>query len=431
VNAAITASRPGDTIQVHAGTYVGQIVLDRKLTLEGLDEPVLRGTGEGSVVTVLADGCVIRGFVVEHCGADLQGEDSGILLKSRGNVVEDNELRDILYGIYLYSSPGNSVLRNVISGRPELEVGERGAGLHLWNSPDNLIEDNTISETRDGMYIQSCNGNVIRRNRATNLRYGLHFMFSDRNSFEDNIFSHNVAGAAIMYSDYIELRRNSFSHNRGVSSFGVLFQDCNHCLAEENLIIDNAAGVFMEALCTSTFRNNVIGENDVALQLFSSADQNTFTGNNFVENLSPLLLIGRRTTTRWADGGRGNFWSEYDGYDLNGDGIGDVPHKVQNVFEYMEGNYPRLRIYFNSPVAQALAMAEKTFPVLRGSAEADRAPLMKPVPLKLPFEQAAPKPSVQIVLAGSSLAMFGMALTVMLKARRPAVERKPSRAKEP
>src|SRR6266542_4153927 len=221
VQPAIDAAHAGDTVQVRAGTYAGNLTLNQQITLEGVDRPLLRGEGIGSVVTVLADECVIRGFIIEHSGGDLTREDSGILLKSSNNNIEDNQLRDILYGIYLYSSHGNVLRRNRVRGRCELEQGDRGAGLHLWNSPDNIIEDNIISEERDGMYIQSCNGNQIRRNRVSNLRYGLHYMFSDRNLFEDNFFSHNVAGAAIMYSNHIEFRRNAFVHNRGFSSFGI------------------------------------------------------------------------------------------------------------------------------------------------------------------------------------------------------------------
>jgi lysyl-tRNA synthetase class 2 len=173
---------------------------------------------------------VIRGFVIEHSGGDLNREDSGILLRSNKNNIEGNELRDVLYGIYLFGSSENTIRRNVIRGRAELETGERGAGLHLWNAHNNTIEDNTIAFTRDGMYIQSCTDNKIRRNRVSDLRYGLHYMSSDRNIFEDNFFTDNVAGAAIMYSNKIEFRRNAFIRNRGFSSFGILFQANNNFL---------------------------------------------------------------------------------------------------------------------------------------------------------------------------------------------------------
>ena len=419
IAAAVAAAEPGDTIRVSRGTYTGEVLLDKPVTLEGVERPILRGPdGGASVITVTADACSITGFVIEHSGGDLQQEHSGVLLKSAANRVENNELRDVLYGIYLYHSRANTIRGNVIRGRTELEFGQRGAGLHLWNSPDNLIEDNVVTAARDGMYIQSSDGNVIRRNRISDLRYGLHYMFSDTNTFEDNVFAENVAGAAIMYSRHITLTGNAFIRNRGFSSFGILFQDCEACLAEGNFIIDNATGVFMEALRTSTFHRNVIAENDVAVQMFSSADANIFYDNNFVENLSPLLLIGRTTTTQWDHNGRGNFWSDYEGYDLDGDGIGDVPHRVQNVFEYMEGNYPRLRLYLQSPAAQALAAAEKVFPIIPAPREMDRAPLMDAVQLRFPFERTAAPHLAQAGLLALSVLMLGAALGITWGVRR-------------
>ena len=419
LQAAIDISRPGDTIEVREGSYEGNITLNKQLTLNGVSEPVLRGEGVGSVITILADSCVIRGFIIEHSGGDLTREDAGILLKSSRNQIEHNDLRDILYGIYLYSSRGNTLRNNRIRGRAELDEGDRGAGLHLWNSPDNIIEDNIISEARDGLYVQSCHGNQIRRNRVSNLRYGLHYMSSDRNVFEDNFFSDNVAGAAIMYSSHIEFRRNAFVNNRGFSSFGILFQECNDLLAEENFIIDNATGIFMEALRHTTFRHNTIANNDVAVQMFSSSDANVFTENNFINNLSPLQLIGRSTTTKWSENERGNFWSDYDGYDLNEDGRGDVPVKIQNVFEYLEGNHPRLRLFLDSPAARALAVAEKTFPVLRGSSEIDEAPLMKPVAVTYRFKNQQPARRIHSGLMMMSVLTFGAAAMVLWLGQRP------------
>ena len=419
IQAAVNRAQTGDVIEVRAGAYVENLLIDKQLSLIGIDRPVVRGKGSGSVVVVTADSCVFRGFRVERSGNDLQAEDSGILLKSSNNRIEQNELTDILYGIYFYRSRANVIRGNTIRGRKELESGERGAGLHLWDSPENIIEDNTISDMRDGMYIQSCNGNQIRRNHVSNLRYGLHYMFSDKNIFEDNFFANNVAGAAIMYSNHIEFRRNAFVHNRGFSSFGILFQECNELIAENNFIIDNATGIFMEALRKTRFRHNVIAQNDVALQMFSNADENVFTENNFVENLTTLQLVGKRTTTRWSENGRGNFWSGYDGYDMNEDGRGEIPQRVQNVFEYIEGNYPRLQIYLNSPAAKALAVAERTFPVLRGSQEVDSAPLMQAVELQYPFAINRRNHGVALVPTLIAGMMFVGALAVMWHAKAP------------
>jgi nitrous oxidase accessory protein len=415
---AVNQAQAGDVIEVRAGTYDENLLIDKQLSLIGIDRPMVRGKGSGSVVVITAGSCVFRGFRVEHSGSDLQTEDSGILLKSSRNQIEQNELADILYGIYFFQSGGNIVRGNTIRGRKEIESGERGAGLHLWDSPENIIEDNTISDMRDGMYIQSCNGNQIRRNHVSNLRYGLHYMFSDRNIFEDNYFANNVAGAAIMYSNHIEFRRNAFVHNRGFSSFGILFQECNELIAEDNFFIDNATGIFMEALRKTRFQRNVIAQNDVAMQIFSNSDENVFTENNFVDNLTTLQLVGKRTTTKWSENGRGNFWSGYDGYDMDEDGSGDVPHQVQDVFEYIEGNYPRLQIYLNSPAARALAVAERTFPVLRGSPELDNAPLMQAVELQYPFAVEGRKQRFALLPTLVAAVTFMGAMGVMWRGQR-------------
>jgi nitrous oxidase accessory protein len=176
-------------------------------------------------ISLLAPGCSIRGFRIEQSGGMLVYEDSGILLKSDGNHIENNQLRDVLFGIYFFRANHNTIAGNVLYGRKELGFGERGAGIHIWNCADNTITGNTITDMRDGMYLQNADRSVIRGNRVFAVRYGLHYMYSNDNVFEDNIFEDNVAGAAIMYSRNIRFWRNAFVHNRGFSSFGVLFQD--------------------------------------------------------------------------------------------------------------------------------------------------------------------------------------------------------------
>jgi nitrous oxidase accessory protein len=416
VREAIARAAAGDTVQIERGTYPGSLVLDKPLTLEGVSKPVIHGDDSGSIVTVLADGCVIRGLILEHSGGMLVKEDAGVLLHSSDNRIEKNELRDVLFGIYFFASSRNVVTNNVIHGRAWLGVGERGSGIHIYNSSENTITGNTISETRDGMYLQYANHSTIRGNQVSNVRYGLHYMYSDDNTFEDNSFFRNIAGAAIMYSRRITFRHNRFVHNRGVSSFGILFQEAENCVAEDNVFVDNAVGIFMESLRGTVFRRNLIAANDTALRIFSSAVANTFEANNFIDNLSPVEVIGRSTDTHWTGAQSGNYWSEYDGYDLNADGVGDVPFKIQNVFQHLEGDYPRIRIYLYSPASQALAAAEKAFPIFEGSREFDRRPLMKPVALGTPVPEKPRKTGIYPLTI--SMAMLLIPAVVYRKGRK-------------
>jgi nitrous oxidase accessory protein len=243
-------------------------------------------------------------------------------------------------------------------------------------------------------------------------------MYSNDNIFEDNIFENNVAGAAIMYSRNIQFRRNAFVHNRGFSSFGVLFQDSENCVSEQNLFVDNVVGIFMEALRDSRFERNLIASNDTAIEVFSSAERNDFTGNNFVANLSPIRIIGKTSNIRWDRSGAGNYWSDYNGYDLDGNGRGDIPFRIQNLFEHLEGNRPRLRVYLFSPASQALAAAEQSFPVIQGSREFDRYPLMKPVDLQIKIPEGLNVRRGSAALTAVPVSMFAVAAVVMWRGRK-------------
>ncbi|HET6271855.1 MAG TPA: nitrous oxide reductase family maturation protein NosD [Bacteroidota bacterium] len=412
----INGASRGDTILVTPGTYHGNLVLDKPLVLRGLGNPVVRGDSSGIVITIAADSCTVEGFTIERSGDNLMHEDAGVLIKSNHNTLRGNNLRDVLFGIYLFEADSNLVEGNTIVGRWKPDLGQRGSGIHIWNSHHNSFIGNSITEARDGFYIQYAHHTLIERNEAFGLRYGVHYMYADSNTFTRNRFTDNVAGAAIMYSRGIRMRHNIFSHNRGFASFGILFQDCHGMIADSNVVSDNVVGMFFESTTMNLFRHNIIAQNDVALQMFQNSVQNTFTENNFIDNLSPLLLVGKHTGTRWSSNGRGNYWSAYRGYDVDGDGMGDVPMKIQNTFQYLEGQNANLRLYLYSPASQALAAAAEAFPIMAINSEIDDRPLMTPVVLtSLPAvvtltQSAAPRTAgiswISLPLAGALLLGF-------------------------
>jgi nitrous oxidase accessory protein len=205
-------------------------------------------------------------------------------------------------------------------------------------------------------------------------------MYSNDNVFSDNVFEHNVAGAALMYSERINFERNTFARCRGFRAYGILLQSMSEVTARHNLILDNSRGIFMNNTDASVFAENDVVDNDLAIQLNGGCDGNRFSANNFLGNLTELLLDVSDLETRWADEEGGNHWSRYRGYDLDRDGIGDVPFSIQNVFQVLESDVPEVRFYLLSPAAEVLKASEEGLPILRLGDAQDPAPRMQAVP---------------------------------------------------
>jgi nitrous oxidase accessory protein len=365
----------GSTLRIPAGVYRGDLIVDKPLRLVGEGRPRLEGSGDGSVIRVRAADVHLEGFEIDgRGGGDLGRDTSGIHVAAPRAAIVDCRITRALFGVYLREAHGSSVTGTVIEGIPGLDPGEKGSGIHVWNTDGFTLVGNRIVEARDGLYIQSSPNGRVRGNVASRVRYGLHYMFSDDNLFEDNLFEYAAAGSAIMYSNRIQFRRNRFLHNRGFASVGLLFKTCDDILAEDNLLADNARGVFLEGSNRNVFRRNVIAESDVAIVLYDSCAKVRFEGNSFVGNLSPLTLVGRRTDTVVT----GNYWSDSTELDMDGDGIADRPYRLSNVFDHLRGNLTAADLFAQGVAAAALGAAESTFPVLEAVTVEDPRPLARP-----------------------------------------------------
>jgi len=411
----IARARPGDTVVVPPGTYSGDILIDRSVRLIGRGRPKLIGSGKGTVIGIRAAGVVVDGFDIDGLGGGDLGQDpSGIHIAAHGVTIRNCRITNTLFGIYLREADGATVEKCTVRGIPGKEPGEKGSGIHVWNTDGFRIVGNDVREARDGIYIQSSPHGVVQHNVARDLRYGLHYMYSDDNLFEDNRFENAAAGTVVMYSRRIVFRRNSFVHNRGFASVGLLLKACDDILAEDNLIADNARGVFLEGSSGDVLRRNIIASSDTAIVLYDSCEKIRFEGNSFVGNLTPLTLVGHRTDTVFA----GNYYSDNREPDLDGDGRSDRPYRLSSVFDHLRQNLNAADLFSQSFAAAALATAEEMFPVLDPVAVEDLSPLGRAPRLgAVPISRRSTR---NTNTAGLALALFGLTVgsSVFLAGRR-------------
>jgi nitrous oxidase accessory protein len=414
LQALVDAAAPGATIEVAAGTYEGDLFIDRPIRLVGAGRPLLRGSGAGSVVLVRAADVEIAGFDVDGGGGgDLGRDASGIHVAAPRARIRDIRVRNTLFGIYLREADGSSVVRSRVEGIRAKAAGEKGSGIHVWNTNGFELTENEIVDVRDGVYIQSSPHGRIRGNVARDLRYGLHYMYSDDNVFEDNVFENGDAGTAVMYSRRLTFRRNQFLRNRGFASVGLLLKACDDVVAEDNVIADNARGVFIEGSIGNVLRGNVIAGSDAAVVLFDSATRVAFTGNSFVGNLAPLSLSGRRTDADFT----GNYWSDNPSPDLDGDGRTDQPYRLSSLFDHLRGNLTAADLLSRSFAASAVGAAERAFPVLQPVPVVDRAPLARPPALRVPAVRRREERAAPLAAAGFGGAVV-LAIAVLASGRR-------------
>lgn len=421
ISQALERAQAGDTIRVHGGVYEEHIVIDKPLALIGVGMPVIDGGGKGTVVSVSAPGSSIKGFVIRGSGSSLTFEDSAVSIDGAPDcTIEDNRLEDVLFGIYLKNSPRCVVRNNVVVGK-DLPVPERGDAIRLWYTADALLENNLIERTRD-LVIWYSQGVMVRGNRVKDARYGLHFMYSDGNVFEGNVFEDSYVGSFLMYSSGLRFHLNTFANNRGlVSGYGVGFKDVDGVVATQNLIIGNRIGLYVDNSPRSLdswnlIKGNVIAYNEIGISFMPAIERNKVILNSFIDNREQIQVRGGGALAGnvWFERGKGNHWSDYVGYDEDGDGVGEIPYLAESLFESLVDRYPNFELFVYSPATQAIDYASKAFPALAPEPKVrDDFPLVRPQIPSLFIHQER-KRSPRLFFASLGMVMLSLGVYLYL-----------------
>jgi len=377
---AVAAAQPGDTLRLAPGSYAGEIVVDKPLTLEGPPDrsAVIAGTRHGRTLWIKAADVSVRNLTITRSGLGLPEMDAGVFLDRSAHraVIEHNDILDNLFGVYVWG-PDNAMVRgNRIVGNRELRVAERGNGVSLWNTPGSAVVDNDISAGRDGVFVNTSKKNRFIGNRFHDLRYGVHYMYTNDSQISGNVATNNDIGFAIMYSHRLVVTDNVAVKN---VEQGLMMNYANNSDISGNTVDGAGKCVFIYNANKNRFAGNHFSNCDIGIHFTAGSEGNHITGNAFINNRNQVKYVGSRVL-EWSDGGRGNYWSDNTAFDLDGDGIADTAYRPNDVVDQLLWRAPAARILLNSPAISVVRWAQSQFPAILPGGVIDSAPLMKPAP---------------------------------------------------
>jgi nitrous oxidase accessory protein len=359
--AALANCADDDTLFLEKGTYhEHDVVIEKSITLTGHPYAIIDGDKAGEILVVRADSVVIDGLQLHNVGVSYLKDMAAIRVDHvEYATIKNCTILNAFFGIYLAKSNFATILNNHLKGQANDEYNS-GNAIHLWYCTNAFIKGNTVEYHRDGIYLEFVEDSWIVDNLShDNLRYGLHFMFSNNDEYNHNTFINNGAGVAVMFSKFIEMCHNTFELNWGTASYGLLLKEIYDANVENNIFIKNTTAIHAEGATRTWFEHNLFKENGWAFNVGGSCMHNTIVHNNFVSNTFDIVGSSHRNHTTYNN----NYWSDYSGYDLNKDRIGDIPHRPVKLFNYIIKRVPESIVLMRSPFVDLMSVAEKISPV--------------------------------------------------------------------
>lgn len=367
----------GKTLRPPPGVYAGPVTIDKPIVLDGGGEVTVDGGGEGTVITVKADGAVLRGLHITASGNAYDAMDAGVKIGADGVVLEGNRIDDVLFGVSIAQGNDNLVRDNEISSKP-LVPSLRGEGVRIWYGHDNRIENNRIHQVRD-LLLTNASGNRILGNDLRNNRISMEFIFSPDNEIRGNHLAHNDTGIVAIYSDGLTIADNRIEEIGNVGSSALAIKESSQVHITHNAIVHNATGltanspIFPENILY--LEGNTFSYNSVAMYFYGEKGGHVVHDNDFLENLTDIAVS--HDTSAKSNDWRGNRWDRYQGFDRDGDGYGDTPYRLKNYADRLWMDRPPAQFFRGTPVMSLLDFVERLAPFSTpGEILTDRRPRM-------------------------------------------------------
>lgn len=367
LQAAIDAAPSGARLELPAGVYRGNIVINKPLILDGKNQKaIIEGDGNGTVVRITSSFVTLTNVTIRHSGAEHERVDAGIAVaKAAHCTITHNRIEDCLFGIDLQQVDESNISDNWITSKP-FELGLRGDGVRLWYSNDNLLSHNTLIKSRDFVVWYS-HGNHIENNYGEWGRYSLHFMYTGRNYVHNNTYVHNTVGIFFMYSRDTIATGNVIRNSMGTTGLGIGLKDASNFVLKNNKILYCARGLYLdrspfEPDTNNTITDNAILYNSEGVHFHSLSLHNILRGNVLKGNIETVVNDSyntRVTENKWD----GNYWESYEGFDKDGNGIGDTPYTLHTYADKVWMLNPNVKFFYGSPVISIINFLAKLAPL--------------------------------------------------------------------
>ncbi len=372
-----------------AGEYPGSFRVDQPMRIRCEPGAVIQAQGQGNALTIGAPDVSIEGCTLRDWGRDLTALNAAVFIEAKAHrvLIKGNRLQGPGFGIWVDGSRDVSLIGNDIQGDPSIRSQDRGNGIHLFAVRGARVIDNRVRETRDGIYIDTSNGNLLQGNSLEDLRYGVHYMFSNDNQVLGNLTRRTRTGYALMQSRKLTVIGNRSEQDQ---NYGILMNYITYSTLRDNWVsgvrsgssgdsmIAGAEGkaLFIYNSVFNSIEHNHFADSALGIHLTAGSEDNRINGNAFVANQQQVKYVATRTQ-EWSRDGRGNYWSDYLGWDRNDDGLGDVAYEPNDNVDRLLWLYPQVRLLMNSPGIELLRWVQRAFPVIKSPGVQDSHPLMQ------------------------------------------------------
>lgn len=374
-------------IQLTPGIYQGNFFIRHPVELQGQEGVIIDANSQGDALRVQSANVSIGDLHIRNWGDDLTAMNAGIFVEDHANdvLIQDNVLVGDTTGIWLARTSGARILRNKVKGNPDMRSTDRGNGIHLSNVTYAEVIGNEVWHSRDGLYIISSQNNLLKDNYLHDVRYGIHYMYSHSNEVIGNRTERTRAGYALMQSRNLTVRDNTTINSE---DYGILLNFITASTLENNYIegvhqseARDAQGAFGKGFFVynstqNKIRGNTIKQAEIGIHLTAGSEDNKVAGNHFIHNQTQVKYVATREQ-EWSENGSGNYWSNYLGWDMNHDQIGDTVFEPNDNIDRLLWLYPQARLLMDSPAILLLRWVQRLFPVLKSPGVRDSFPLMR------------------------------------------------------